>query len=99
MDFSALEQRVASVGMKMLANVLVSPRAGVVFGATMKLADADVFEVARITTHVLGYLAPTMLAKDDVLTIDVGPYAGSYKVIEPPRRIDAVGYQAELVKQ
>lgn len=98
MGFAALENRITSVGMKMLANVHVTRSIGPEFDAILDLAEPDAFDRARITSHMLRFPAGIELAANDPLTIAAGAHAGNYTVTGSPQRINGSEYLAELVK-
>ena len=68
------------------------------FCAFIDLAEPDVFDHARITTHTLRFPASIELAANDPLTIAAGDHAGNYKVTGSPQRINGSECLAEMVK-
>lgn len=98
MGFAALENRITAVGMKMLANVHVTRSIGPEFDAILDLAEPDVFERARFTTHTLRYTDSIELAENNLLTIASGSQAGDYKVSGKPQRTGGGECLVELVK-
>lgn len=96
LPFADLQREIAEQTQAALANVQVVRAAGKPpFNARLSIADRDAFQVAIVATHTLRYLdqAPP-LRKDEVL--DIGGI--NFKVIDPPRRLNAHEMTAELVQ-
>lgn len=95
MNFADIQREIADKTQAALCNVRVERANGsLAFAARHSLADRDAFGVAIVATHTLRYLDQSPpLAKGELLNID----GVAYRVIEPPRRLNAFEWAAELV--
>lgn len=93
--FAAIETNMAQVTGAMLADVIVTRFNGDQFPAELNASDHDAHDTINIDADILIVPVAYRLTPGEVLTIDTT----SYKVLAPPRRVDAHFAAVEIAKQ
>jgi len=96
-DFSVIETRVTEACYRRLSNARASIDGGEPFAVIFGVSDEEAFGATKVSTHTMRYSVGIDVY--GLVAIDAGVYAGSYKVVGIPSRINGSECLAELVKQ
>lgn len=98
-NFAAMQDRATAACYRHVANAFVTRAIGSEFYAILDVAEPDVLDTAKITTHTMRYPLGVLVSARELLTIAEGVHAGDYKVQGIPEQLNSTEYIAQLVKQ